>query len=493
MNGKQSIFQMVPIEAIQHSPFNPRRQPTAEDQQVIELAESIRAVGLIQPISVRPFGLNSKVKNHTTYQIIAGARRFEAAKLAGLDEIAAMVHELDQDDALKITITENLQRSDLTPLEEGRGIASLLASGRSVEEIAADIAKSPTWVRRRAKLANIIERFQEMALADYANWSAAHWELIAHLPADTQEKMSEEVNPDNSLSDLKAKLRYYTCYLHHAVFTQTACAKCDKRSDREADLFAGMENSWDTENIGKARCLDKTCWQQKEQEFIAKAEKSIAKKTGLIPVKVSAENNGDDDTGVKDSWDVTEVEEGTKGAVPAMLVDGEEAGKLIWIAPDTEKPGHVEKEEPTATLEQNRLAHQINAVLEWVSKYDKCPQTMRDASRLLAALMALTGSYEPRNYEKARELFCLHTLETDVSLEGLFDHAWLSVKGKIGNTLPSIQHPEWLETDEENHALMLVLEILGLDRQDFIDEAEKAFPDKTTTKPAKGKKGGKKS
>ncbi len=107
----------IPVERIRSGPHQPRRQfdPEALD----ELARSIRAHGVVQPVLVRPAGKDR-------YELVAGERRWRAAQAAGLDKVPAVVREVTDEAALAIAIVENIQREDLTPLEEARGLARLI-------------------------------------------------------------------------------------------------------------------------------------------------------------------------------------------------------------------------------------------------------------------------------------------------------------------------------------------------------------------------------
>jgi ParB family chromosome partitioning protein len=484
-----SEFKQIPIEAIKHSPFNPRRQPTSKDSQVIELAHSINAVGLIQPISVRPCGVDGKIKGRDLYQIVAGARRFEAAKLAGLSEISAMVHNIGIDDALKITVTENLQRSDLTPLEEGRGIFSLLASGKTAAEVSADIAKSETWVRRRAKLASLTTDWQGAAepggKCDY--FSAAHLEIIAHLPESTQTTLLKDIGSQVgiTIANLKARIRNYSTYLHHAIFDLKRCKSCLKRTDREVDLFAGMDDQeWDKENQNKARCLDRECFRQGSDEFIAECSKKVTKKTGLVPIHVTTDYRNKDAVA---SFNAHECKESDKGAVPAIQIDGENAGKTFWIMdPDKleeqRKAQRVKSAE--GTIYQKRIQHQSQAFNAWLEKQVDVPTALDGQTYLLSAIMVL-GIYPDSNTDASKLDVFKEMITND--LDVIYKKYW--EKLKRGLELNGADNAIYIDEREERD-LALALEVCGLDPQDFIDAAERAFPDekKSTKKTNKGAK-----
>jgi len=125
----------IPIGACVAHPDNPRRRFDAT--QLRELADSIRAQGILQPLLVRT------VERGFGYQVIAGERRLRAAKLAGLEAVPAIVRELTDDQALACLVIENQQRVDVTPLEEARGYTALLKrDGWTADRLATEVGKS---------------------------------------------------------------------------------------------------------------------------------------------------------------------------------------------------------------------------------------------------------------------------------------------------------------------------------------------------------------
>lgn len=110
-NAANSQYKTVALSSLHESSTNPRR--TFDEAKIVELANSIRVHGLIQPITVRP--------NQDGFEIIAGARRFRAAKIAELSEVAVRVLALDDAAALEVQLIENSQRQDVHPYEEAAG------------------------------------------------------------------------------------------------------------------------------------------------------------------------------------------------------------------------------------------------------------------------------------------------------------------------------------------------------------------------------------
>ena len=145
----------IPIELLRRNPQQPRRHFGEEELE--ELAASIRERGVLQPILVRPApGAAGE------WQIVAGERRWRAAQRAGLHELPAMVRDLSDTEVLEIGIIENVQRADLDPLEEARGYHALIDRfGRSQAEVAQTVGKSRSHVTNALRLFGLPPSVQE--------------------------------------------------------------------------------------------------------------------------------------------------------------------------------------------------------------------------------------------------------------------------------------------------------------------------------------------
>ena len=146
---EENGLKKLPLHKIEPNPDQPRRDFDPENLE--ELAESIRTHGVIQPLTVRemPNGY---------YQIIAGERRWRASRLAGLEEIPAVIIEADDKKAMELALIENLQRSDLNPVEEANGYDSLIREyGLTQEEAAARVGKSRPAVANALRLLSLCE------------------------------------------------------------------------------------------------------------------------------------------------------------------------------------------------------------------------------------------------------------------------------------------------------------------------------------------------
>jgi ParB/RepB/Spo0J family partition protein len=145
---------IVQVDRIEANPEQPR---LAFNQETLdELAASIREHGVLQPILVRPIGPN-------TYQLIAGERRWRASKIAGLETIPALIEEIDDDTALEISIIENLQREDISPLDEAAMYDRMVREhGYSIRKLADKLGKDKGYLENRLRLADAPDEIREL-------------------------------------------------------------------------------------------------------------------------------------------------------------------------------------------------------------------------------------------------------------------------------------------------------------------------------------------
>jgi ParB/RepB/Spo0J family partition protein len=152
--GRRGGVKVIPVDRIEPNPEQPRMVFDAE--ALNELAASIREHGVLQPILVRPRGENR-------YQLIAGERRWRATREAGIATIPALVEEIDDDTALEIAIIENLQREDLSPLEEATMYDRMIRDhGYSIRKLAEKLGKDKGYLENRLRLADAPEEIREL-------------------------------------------------------------------------------------------------------------------------------------------------------------------------------------------------------------------------------------------------------------------------------------------------------------------------------------------
>jgi ParB family chromosome partitioning protein len=156
----------LPVSRIQAGKYQPRTR--MDDGSLSELAASIKAQGIMQPVLVRPIegGVAGSDAAVPRYEIIAGERRFRAAQLAGLDEIPVLVREVDDQNAAAMALIENIQREDLNPLEEAQGISRLISEFDFTHEQAANaVGRSRSAVSNLLRLVNLAQPVQTMLMA----------------------------------------------------------------------------------------------------------------------------------------------------------------------------------------------------------------------------------------------------------------------------------------------------------------------------------------
>lgn len=155
--AEKSAYQQLPIHKVEPNASQPRQD--FDEEALAELAASIRDHGVIQPLTVRalPSGY---------YQIIAGERRWRAARIAGLDTVPAVVIEADDKKAMELALIENLQRQDLNPVEEALGYRSLMEDyGMTQEEASRRVGKSRPAVANALRLLSLPEKVLDMLRA----------------------------------------------------------------------------------------------------------------------------------------------------------------------------------------------------------------------------------------------------------------------------------------------------------------------------------------
>lgn len=167
-----------------------------KQDELDELAESIKTNGLLQPIIVRVVG--------DTYQIVAGERRWQACRIAGLDKVPIRIIEADDDEALMLALVENIQRSDLNPIEEAYGYRRLMERGRMTQtQVAQAVSKGRSTIANALRLLELPEEAQKLLYEDKI--TAGHARAILSIPTrENKEKLTEKI-VDQKLSVREAE------------------------------------------------------------------------------------------------------------------------------------------------------------------------------------------------------------------------------------------------------------------------------------------------
>ena len=191
-----SPYQQLPIHKVEPNPGQPRQDFDEEELQA--LADSITLHGIVQPLTVREL-------SGGYYQIIAGERRWRAARMAGLDTVPAVIIEADDKKVMELALIENLQRQDLNPVEEALGYRALMNEhGLTQEDAAARVGKSRPAVANALRLLNLTAEVLSMVRS--GQLSAGHARAILVLKTDKQQLQAAQKIANLGLSVRQAEL-----------------------------------------------------------------------------------------------------------------------------------------------------------------------------------------------------------------------------------------------------------------------------------------------
>ena len=193
---EKSPYQLLPIHKVEPNPGQPRQDFDPEELQA--LADSIATHGVVQPLTVRELSSGY-------YQIIAGERRWRAARIAELREIPAVIVEADDRKVMELALIENLQRQDLNPVEEALGYQTLMADyGLTQEDAAKQVGKSRPAVANALRLLNLPEKVLEMVRK--GELSAGHARAVLSLKTQKMQEQAAQKIAALGLSVRQAEL-----------------------------------------------------------------------------------------------------------------------------------------------------------------------------------------------------------------------------------------------------------------------------------------------
>lgn len=241
----------VALANIKPSDFNPRKH--FDEASLKELADSIGQVGVLQAIGIRPTAEAGQ------YEIIFGERRYRAALIAGMESIKAKIFDVsDNKTAQELAVTENLQRKDVTPIEEANAYQRLIDTGlHDVKSLAVEFGKTEAYIRTRLKFTALIPEIADLLETDVITVSVAteicrYGEDIQH---EVYDKHLKDGVPYNSWRGLKASdvakriERDFTTDLQYYSFDKTLCASCPHNTN---NLLLFCEG-------GCGNCANRTC------------------------------------------------------------------------------------------------------------------------------------------------------------------------------------------------------------------------------------------
>jgi ParB family chromosome partitioning protein len=370
MNEK---VEQIPLGQIRPNPWN-RKHGGFNQAKLQELAESIRVVGVLHPALVRfnPVSPHADEPN----ELVAGERRWKAARLAGLATLPCVVREIDDATLMKIATIENLQREDIHPLDEAEGYARLIAKGDyDVELLAKEVGRSPSYIYQRLKLQDLIPPAKKQL--EEGKIEASHAILIARLqPAQQKEilgcflfQRGEEI----SVREIDVYIRQHILLdLSQSSFKRDdaelvpaagPCTTCPKRTGYQPALFADVCNGGK-----KDYCTDPLCFHGKLEALLQRRRQELKGQKHLEVLDRGAygldwkEQQRLKKAGVKESSAWEECKKSDEDAVPALVVAGDNPGRLTYGR--ERKQNRFGYSEPTAAEKAARKKQLLEAKIQ---------------------------------------------------------------------------------------------------------------------------------
>ena len=487
----------APVAAIAPSGTNPRTI-NQKDAAFLELVASIKAAGVVIPVHVRTNPRAAEGRTPVLYELLAGERRWRAAQAAGVETIPAIDHgPLDDAAAFEITFVENYRRKDLTPMEAGKGVAILLGRLKGDgKAAAAKLGQTERWVQLHAQIERGLSADWKAAAQTerLRGWSAAHWVLIARLPAVFQAKALKSLAgnagwdcPRWSTNQLEAHLVNERLLLAKAPFATAGCAECLKRTGVQPLLWG--DEPAELEGVND-RCLDRACWQRKE----AKAAKAVFAKTAAdrgvpeaIPVSMVQCNPqwpGDPayrekiaparkafGKGLVPAERLTVCKKDAPGAVPAIVVAGRGKGALKYVrvaeaTAEDHGPRPPTARERAAAEREERKKAVVQETFRAIARAD-CPSVAR------VLFCCYVQNAWPYQYAYARNVQTLAKAAAALAdgdarfLDYLAAEAWRVFVRLLRREIPYIRQADW--------AVALTLApLFGLDANQRLAELHRA-------------------
>lgn len=366
MHGKapDTIVQ-IPLRDIRESPTNPRS--TYSEAAMAELTASVKEVGVMQAVLVRPVRLPIDPLTIDYYELVYGHRRFRAAQGAELQTMPCTVRELGDSECAQLQAIENLQREDLTALDEGQGYAAYIkAHGISKDELAVRIGKSRTHVYNRLKLAALIPQAAQ-ALQD-GKIKAEVATLVARVPVPLQAKALAEITaPDHpGRHGEPAPYRWvrdrllekFSLDLSLAIFASDdatllpkagACTTCPNRSGTCPEIYgdvieqASLTQHWMSGKKGSTLiCMDPECFAAKKKAHLVREAKALEDKGALVVTGNAAKNAIDAGGKVKGAYIELKAVKKVLNQIPekdrpkVVTIQDQRTGKTVQAVKRTE-------------------------------------------------------------------------------------------------------------------------------------------------------------
>jgi len=380
-----SAVQDIALSRIQESKTNPRRQ--FDETKLAELADNIRLHGVLQPVLVRAMPEGEP----GFYELVAGARRYRASKLAKRETIPATIRELSDTQCLELQLVENLQRADVHELDEARGYAALMQlqpETYTVETLAEKIGRSEKYVYARLRLTHLVDEVQQAFYS--GKLTVAHAFEIARLTPGDQRRALAECFPHHRtaaalLKDKKAEavtVRELRAWIEREIHldltnapfdTQDeslhpaagSCLRCPKRTGANPLLFP--------EAVGqkKSICTDRQCYRAKVEALVQSRVKPL-EEAGEKPLRVSQApawqaRSTNPNVLYEGQYHLARKKAECPQTKSAVIIDGPKAGHVLHVCQDDKCPVHAQSTRYRPTPGE-RAARAKEALAERIEK-----------------------------------------------------------------------------------------------------------------------------
>lgn len=390
---------------------------TFNEAALKELAENIKSLGIISPLIVRPGAKDGE------YLLVAGERRYRAAKSVGLAQVPVRVLKLDEARALEYQAAENIHRKDLTPIEEARAFKALLDARKyNVEQLAQLVDKSKVYVYRAVSLLELPK--DAISKIEAGEWTPAHGHQLLRVPADKREELMKDWLDDQYDGDTAQAFAEYINHqvgktLSQAAFPKDrpyadkpACTTCPLNTGNQGMLFDGAE---------KGKCTGPDCFEAKS-EFYKKEQfdkaAATAKKLGLQWLgEGQGQGYGEDRTfkgmRILSDAEAKKAKDSKKYAAGWMLPDkySSEKARMVVVRLKTEEEKKAAAEERVKTQrndpdsERARFIEKAGMKAEVEQIFTKKPKMTDEVLKELVILAFDNYTYSHNGHDELMEFF----------------------------------------------------------------------------------------
>lgn len=521
INDGGATMRDLAISSIATSLTNPRK--TFDQVKLQDLANSIASMGVNMPIIVRPLPASRLQDTHEAakgkgrqaalpeYELVAGERRWRASQLAGKSSIPAIIRQLTDAQALEVQIIENLQREDVSELEEAEGYEYLMSTNQiNADAVAAKIGKSRSYVFSRLKVLDLCASGRDALREGKIDFSVAL--TIARIPAEQLQikalayAQSDYYNEGRSARDVQAHVRtHYMLKLKDASFDRNdamlcpkagACSDCGNRTGANPDLFADVDSA--------DVCTDPPCYHAKEEAH-ATAIKRAATERGqtiidgreakaLMPNSWSNEVKGylrlddrnDSPTdkplrkligkamerrGIQPTLVANPHKDGqlvavlTADQVETLLKDADNEEVAAKVKADAERDAEAQERQEAAAAKSKYEAQWRWDLLTSTWQQICCGSYEKPSDAVLRLIASnLAKGYSQDRAKKLCKLLDLGKVEPQASLL-----QYIAETGAPGDVLQllvmygDVEYRYWMEEDKANEGLLLIAQDFGVD------------------------------